>query len=56
MKDKAKTDGSTNLGYTGSGGEPKHLKIETRLIDEIVECVMGKCVISKIQVSHLCSN
>ena len=42
---KAKTDGSTRLTYTGLRGELEHLKIETRLIGESFECVMGECVI-----------
>ena len=42
---KVKTDGSTCLSYTGLCGELKHLKIETRLIVESFECVMGECVI-----------
>ena len=42
---KAKTDGSTCLTYTGLMGELEHLNIETRLIDESFECVMGECVI-----------
>jgi hypothetical protein len=39
---KVKSDGSTLLTYTGLSGELEHLKIETRLIDEIFGCVMGK--------------
>ena len=42
---KAKTDGSTHLLYTGLCGELEHLKIETRLIGESFECVMGECVL-----------
>ena len=42
---KAKTDGSKRLAYTGFLGELEHLKIETRLIGESFECVMGECVI-----------
>jgi hypothetical protein len=44
---KAKTDGSTRLPYTGLHGELEHLnpRIETRLIGESFECVMGECVI-----------
>ena len=42
---KAKTDGSTCLAYTGLRGELVHLKIETRLIGESFEGVMGECVI-----------
>jgi hypothetical protein len=39
------------LAYTGLSSPPRlcggleHLKIETRLIDETFECVMGECVI-----------
>jgi hypothetical protein len=40
MKDlKVKTDGSTNLTYTGLCGELEHLKIEMRLIGESIGCV-----------------
>ena len=42
---KGKTDGSMCLTYTGLSGELEHLKIETRLIGESFECVMGECVI-----------
>ena len=42
---KVVTDESKCLTYTGLRGELKHLKIETRLIDERFECVMGECVI-----------
>ena len=46
MKDyKAKTDGSMRFAYTGFRGELELLKIETRLIGESFECVMGECVI-----------
>jgi hypothetical protein len=38
------SEGSTRLGYTGLLGELEHLKIETRLIDERFESVMGECV------------
>jgi hypothetical protein len=38
---KVKTEGSTSLTYTGFHGELEHLKIETRLICESFECVMG---------------
>ena len=42
---KGKTDGSMIHSYrTGLCGELEHLKIETRLIDESFECVMGECV------------
>ena len=42
---RTKTDGSSHLTYTGSLGELEHLKIETRLIGETFEYVMGECVI-----------
>ena len=42
---KVKTDGSTLLVYTGLCAEMEHLKIETRLIGESLECVMGESVI-----------
>ncbi len=42
---KTKTDGSKCLTYTGFRGDLEHLTIETRLIDESFECVMGECVI-----------
>ena len=42
---KAKTDGSKCLTYTGLCGDLEHLTIETRLIRESFECVMGECVI-----------
>ena len=42
---KTKTDGSTRLTYTGLCGELEQLKIETRLIGESFECVMGDRVI-----------
>ena len=40
-----KAEESTRLAYTGLLGELKHLKIETRLIDEKFASVMGECVI-----------
>ncbi len=43
--ERLKTDGPTSLVYTGLCGELEHLMIETRLIGEIFECVMGECVI-----------
>jgi hypothetical protein len=43
LKDKA--EGSTRFTYTGLRGELEHLKIETRLIDEMFTSVMGECVI-----------
>ena len=42
---KPKSDGSKRLVYTGLRGELEHLTIETRLIVENFECVMGECVI-----------
>ena len=39
------TEGSTRLTYTGLRRGLEHLKIETRLIDERFESVMGECVI-----------
>jgi len=45
---KVKTDGSTRLAYTGLRGELEHLKIETRLIGESFECVMGECDLEAI--------
>ena len=42
---KTKSEESTRLVYTGFLGELEHLKIETRLINEKFESVMGECVI-----------
>jgi hypothetical protein len=42
---KGKTEGSTRLVYPGFHGGLEHLKIETRLIVERFESVMGECVI-----------
>ncbi len=42
---KAKTDGPKSFGYTWLWGDLEHLTIETRLIDESFECVIGECVI-----------
>jgi hypothetical protein len=39
---KSKTEKFTRLEYTGFLGELEHLKIETRLIDEMFESVMGE--------------
>ena len=44
LKDK-ETDGSNRPGYTGLRGDLEYLTIETRLIGESFECVMGECVI-----------
>ena len=41
---QGKGEGSTRFGYTGFHGGLEHLKIETRLIDERFDCVMGECV------------
>jgi hypothetical protein len=45
---RSKTEGCTRLTYTGLSGGLEHLKIETRLIDERFESVMGECVIWRI--------
>ena len=39
---KTKSEKSTRLGYTGLFGELEHLKIETRLRDEMFDSVMGE--------------
>jgi hypothetical protein len=39
---KSKDEESTRLVYTGLLGELEHLKIETRLIDEMFASVMGR--------------
>jgi hypothetical protein len=44
---KTKSEKSTRLGYTGLFGELEHLKIKTRLIDEMFESVMGEYVFLK---------
>jgi hypothetical protein len=44
---KTKSDKSTHLTYTGLFGELEHLKIETRLIDEMFVSVMGEYVFLK---------
>ena len=41
---KTKAEESTRLAYTGLLGELEHLKIETRLIDEMFVSVMGEYV------------
>ncbi len=48
-RQKAKTEGSTRLTYTGFHGGLEHLKIEieTRLMDERFPSVMGDGVIVK---------
>ena len=42
-----KVKGSTRLAYTGLLGGLEHLKIETRLIDEMFVIVMGEYVFLK---------
>jgi hypothetical protein len=49
---KTKSEKSTLLGYTGLIGELEHLKIETRLIDEMFVSVMGEYVFLKFVVYH----
>ncbi len=44
---KTKPEESTCLTYTGLIGELEHLKIETRLIDEMFVSVMGEYVFLK---------
>ena len=44
---KGKTEGVTRLLYTGLIGEVEHLKIETRLINEMFASVMGEYVFLK---------
>jgi hypothetical protein len=49
---KRKTEGSKCLTYTGLHGGLEHLKIETRLINEIFASVMDECVILTTQVQR----
>jgi hypothetical protein len=44
---KTKDEESTRLTYTGLVGELEHLKIETRLIDEMFVSVIGEYVLLK---------
>jgi hypothetical protein len=44
---KTKGEESTRLAYTGLIGELEHLKIKTRLIDEMFASVMGEYVFLK---------
>jgi hypothetical protein len=44
---KTKGEESTCLTYTGLVGDLEHLKIETRLIDEMFASVMGEYVFLK---------
>jgi hypothetical protein len=52
---KGKTERSTLLTYTVFRGGLEHLKIETRLINERFESVMGECVIVTLKVHRLYS-
>ena len=52
---KAKSEGSIRLTRTGFHGGLEHLKIETRLINERFESVMGECVIVTLKVFRLYS-
>ena len=52
---KVKDEGSRRLTYTGFRGGLENLKIETRLIDERFESVMGECVIVTLKVRRLYS-
>ncbi len=45
--ERLKTEESTRLSYTGLFGELEHLKIKTRLIDEMFVSVMGEYVFLK---------
>jgi hypothetical protein len=47
MKDWTKSEKSTRHTYTGLLGELEHLKIKTRLIDEMFASVMGEYVFLK---------
>jgi hypothetical protein len=49
---KTKTEESTRLGYTGLIGELEHLKIKTRLIDDMFAGVMGEYVSGVKRTSH----
>ena len=44
---KVKGEGGTRLTYTGLCGGLEHLKIETRLIDDMFPSVMGEYVFLK---------
>ena len=44
---KTKAEESTRLTYTGLLGELEHLKIKTRLINEMFASVMGEYVFLK---------
>jgi hypothetical protein len=44
---KTENEESTRLPYTGLIGELEHLKIKTRLIDEMFASVMGEYVFLK---------
>jgi hypothetical protein len=49
---KVKDEGSSRLAYTGLCGGLEHLKIETRLINERFDSVMGEYVTQKVWVCH----
>ena len=44
---KTKSEKPTHLTYTGFLGKPEHLKIETRLIDDMFPSVMGEYMFLK---------
>ena len=45
---KGKPEESTRLTYNGLCGGLEHLKIETRLIDEMFASVMGECDLENV--------
>ena len=47
---KTKPEESIRLGYTGLLGELEHLKIKTRLIDEMFASAMGEYVLLEYQL------
>ncbi len=47
---QGETEGVIRFTYTGFRGGLQHLKIETRLINEVFVSVMGECVILTPQV------
>jgi hypothetical protein len=51
---KTKSEKSTRLTYTGLIGELEHLKIKTRLTDEVFVSVMGEYVFLKVVARFLC--
>ena len=50
---ETKSEDSRRLGYTGFLGELEHLKIKTRLIDEMFVSVRGECVLEVIDVPSI---